>query len=144
MPNKKPTTAVVPSKPAPAPAPKQVQTQFINILKSDHNYDIVAEIIKHMAEIKRAKKIKPLEKHRLLKDYHITLLSYCLPRIKIQENVGDDTGKVVFNINIGGDDNTGGTLKKAGSKGTKRKKATGANITVSTTKGADGSYSVDD
>jgi hypothetical protein len=67
-----------------------------------------------------------------------------LPRIKIQENVGDDTGKVVFNINIGGDDNTGGTLKKAGSKGTKRKKATGANITVSTTKGADGSYSVDD
>lgn len=145
MPNKKPsTTALVPSTPAPPPAQKKKQTQFINILKTDHNYDIVAEIIKHMDEIKRAKKIKPLEKHRLLKDYHITLLSYCLPRIKIQENVGDDNGKVVFNINIGGDDNTGGTLKKAGGKGAKRKKSTGASITVNATKGKDGSYSVDD
>jgi hypothetical protein len=143
MPNKPPTTAVVPSNPAPPPAPKVVQTQFINILKTDHNYDIVAEIIKHMAEIKRAKKIKPLEKHRLLKDYHITLLSYCLPRIKIQETIGDDTGKVIFNINIGGDDNTGGTLKKAGGKG-KRKKNTGANITVNTTKGKDGTFTVTD
>jgi len=142
MPNKKPvTTAVVPSN--PAPPPKVVQTQFINILKTDHNYDIVAEILKHMAEIKRAKKIKPLEKHRLLKDYHITLLSYCLPRIKIQESTGDDGGKVVFNINIGGDDNTGGTLKKAGGKG-KRKKNTGVNITVDTKKNDDGTFTVTD
>jgi len=140
MPNKKPvTTAVVPSN--PAPPPKVVQTQFINILKTDHNYDIVAEILKHMSEIKRAKKIKPLEKHRLLKDYHITLLSYCLPRIKIQESTGDDGGKVVFNINIG--DNTGGTLKKAGGKG-KRKKNTGVNITVDTTKNDDGTFTVTD
>ena len=145
MPNKKPTTAVTVSNPTPPPATtsKNKQTQFITILKDDHNFDIVSEILKHMAEIKRAKKIKPLEKHRLLKDYHITLLSYCLPRIKIQENVGDDTGSVVFNIKIGGDDNTGGTLKKAGSKGA-RKKPTGANVTINAQKGKDGTFTVSD
>jgi len=147
MPNKKPIKAVAPAPPAPPPAvvAQNKSTQFIEILKNDKNFDIIDEILKHMDEIKRAKKIKPLEKHRLLKDYHLTLLSYCLPRIKIQETTGDDTGKgVIFNINIGGDPaDTTGALKKAGA-GKVRKKSTGAHVTVKTIQNTDGSYSIAD
>jgi hypothetical protein len=138
MPN---TTALTPAKQrqVAASGAKKKSERFIQILRDDHNYDIVAEIIKHMAEIKRAKKIKPLEKHRLLKDYHITLLSYCLPKIKIQETTDDGSGKgVIFNINIGGDDPAAGP-KKAG-KG--RVSNTGVNIKIPTKQNKDGSISV--
>jgi len=49
--------------PAPVAIAKQKAEQLITILKTDHNYDIVSEIITHIKELKRAKKIKPLEKH---------------------------------------------------------------------------------
>jgi hypothetical protein len=131
-------------KPKPGAIAKQKSERFINILKDDHNFDIVSKVLEHIGLIERAKKIRPLEKHRLLQNYYLTLLSYCLPRIKIQEQSGDDTGKgVVFNINIGGEaeqTTTSKPLKKAG-KGKASK--TGVNITVPTRQHADGSYSID-
>lgn len=122
----------------PCKIAKKNSERFITILKTDHGYDIVAEIIKHMSEIRRAKKIKPQEKHRLLQNYNLTLLSYCLPRIKIQENIGDDKGKgVTFNIQIGGEEPD----KNAGA-GTISKSKRGVNIVIPTKKNKDGSYSV--
>jgi len=139
-------TAIVPSKPKAITSQqaKKKSEKFIQILKDDFHYDIISEIIDTMAVIKRAKKLKPLEKYRLLKDYQLTLLSYCLPKIKIQESTGDENGKgVTFNISIGGNQKADGksNLKKSG-KG--RAKSTGVNISIPTKKNKDGSYSVAD
>jgi hypothetical protein len=138
-----PTTKNVPAvvKPTPVSVAKKKQDKFIQILKDDFQYDVVKDIIDTMAMIKRAKRIKPLEKYRLIKDYQLTLLSYCLPKIKIQETVDDGSGKgVVFNIQIGGDEGTTKSgLKRAGSG-----KVTGVNIQVPTTLNKDGSYSLDE
>jgi hypothetical protein len=134
-----PAGATSPTAQPPAKIAKKKSEQFINILKTDHHYDIVSEIVKHMGEIRRAKKIKPTEKHRLLQNYHLTLLSYCLPRIKIQETIGDDTGKgVTFNINIGGED----PLKTAGAGTINKSKTRGVRVSIPTQKNKDGSYSV--
>jgi hypothetical protein len=133
---------VKPKAQPPGKIAKKNSEKFITILKTDHGYDIVAEIVKHMQEIKRAKKIKPQEKHRLLQNYNLTLLSYCLPRIKIQENTGDDNGKgVTFNINIGGEEQDS-TMKSAGAGTIKKSKQKGVNISIPTKKNKDGSYSV--
>jgi hypothetical protein len=132
-----PTPKNPPAKtPKPGALAKQKSERFIHILKDDHNFDIVKKIVDHMGQIERAKKIKPLEKHRLLQNYYLTLLSYCLPKIKIQENVGDDTGKgVVFNIKIGGEAQPGKTKLKSAGKG--------VHVSVPTKQNADGSYSID-
>ena len=134
MPN--PPAVIPPQK--PGALAKVKSEQFINILKTDHKYDIVSEIVQHMQEIKRAKKIKPLEKHRMLMNYNLTLLSYCLPKIKIVEDDRNDTGGgVIFNIKIGGDGEQKAKIKKAGQG------KTGINITIPTKKNADGTYTVD-
>jgi hypothetical protein len=117
-----------------AVAKKDEQTKLITILKNDFKYDIVKEIIDHIKMIKRAKKIKPLEKHRLLYNYNVTLLSYCMPKMKIVEDNTDNGKPMNFTINIGGDADTQPAPKKAG-KG-------GVSITIPTKKTKDGSYSV--
>jgi hypothetical protein len=129
--------AVIPPQ-QPGALAKVKSEQFIHILKTDHKYDIVSEIVQHMQEIKRAKKIKPLEKHRMLMNYNLTLLSYCLPKIKIVEDDRNDTGGgVIFNIKIGGDGEQKAKIKKAGQG------KTGINITIPTKKNKDGTYVVD-
>jgi hypothetical protein len=135
-----PTTPVT----TPAKIHKREQREFIQILSSDHNYDIVAEIITHMQEIKRAKKIKPLEKHRLLKDYNLTLLSYCLPKIKVVEtDSGGGTGSgVIFNIQIGGSGDSDGPGDAGNGRVTKGKK--GVSVSIPTKKNKDGTYTVSD
>ena len=118
---------------------KKQSEQFIEILKTDHKYDIVAEVVKHMKEIKRAKKIKPVEKHRMLMNYNLTLLSYCLPKIKVIEDTRDNDGAgVVFNIKIGGDGEQKQKIKRAGQG------KTDINITIPTVKNKDGTYTVSD
>lgn len=131
-----PTTKLPATKPAtPGAVAKKEQTQFINILKTDHKFDLITEIVDHMKMIKRAKKIKPQEKHRLLQNYYLTLLSYCLPKMKVIE---DDSNKnktpIAFQINIGG------TPTK--SKRAKKKATGGVNITIPTVKNDNGTYSV--
>jgi hypothetical protein len=129
--------AVIPSG-TPGALAKKLSDQFIEILKTDHKYDVVAEIILHMKEIKRAKKIKPLDKHRMLMNYNLTLLSYCLPKIKVVEDTRDNDGSgIIFNIKIGGDGEQKAKIKRAGQG------KTGINISIPTTKNKDGTYTVD-
>jgi hypothetical protein len=131
---------VVPAKPlTPAKIHNKKSEQFIQILKTDHNYDIVAEIIDHINMLKRAKKIKPIEKHRMIMNYNITLLSYCLPKMKVTEdNTGNTGGKgVIFNISIGGED---GPKDAGNGRVTKGKK--GVRVSIPTKKQKDGTYSV--
>jgi len=120
-------------------------TQFIEILKTDHNYDIVTEIIQHIQELKRAKKIKPLDKHRMVMNYNITLLSYCMPKIKvIEDNSHDTLGKgVIFNISIGGDEREHPNKPKhIGSGGVSKSPRTGVSVRIPTKANDDGSFSV--
>ena len=129
----KPTTTPVKAN----PKNKQKMTRLIEILETDHNYNIVQEIVDHMKLIKRSKKLKPLEKHRMLQNYHITLLSYCMPKMKITEDTRDSGGKgVTFNINIAGTD---GTATPVGvQKGRK-----GVSVSIPTRKQKDGTFVVD-
>ena len=132
--------------PAPSPAtsgqnlpaqPKDKQTKLITILKDDFQYDIVKEIIDHIQMIKRAKKIKPLEKHRLLYNYNTTLLSYCMPKMRlVEDNSKDNSQPFNFQINIGGPGD--GTPAP---KSTKKKKGN-VSITIPTKKNDPGTYSV--
>ena len=131
-------------KPTPLSTAKKKTAQFIEILKTDHQYDIVSEIITHIKELKRAKKIKPLEKHRMVMQYNITLLSYCLPKMKVTEDSSKDSiGKgVTFNISIGGGEEHPNKPKSAG-KGTVSKGArTGVSVKIPTTINDDGSITV--
>lgn len=117
---------------------KQKSEQFIEILKKDHSYDIVAKIIERMQMIERAKKLKPPEKYRLLQAYDLALLSYCLPKIKVVEDNRDDTGGgVIFNIKIGGEDDQKKKVRKAGQG------KTSINIAIPTKQNKDGTYTVD-
>jgi hypothetical protein len=138
-------TANLPATTSPTPAAiaKQTTKKLITILKDDFNYDVVADIIDSMACIKRAKKIKPLEKWRLIKDYQLTLLSYCLPKMKIvEDNSADMGGKgVVFHIQIGGP-NEPADPKKAGAGTVKKDKRKGVSISIPTQKNDDGTYTV--
>ena len=114
-----------------AKAADKKQTQFIDILRTDHKFDLVQRIVEHMGEIKRAKKIKPQEKHRLLQNYYLTLLSYCLPKMKVvEDNTNKNAKPMNFTINIGG------------SKAEAKKKKAGMSITIPTKKHSDGSFSV--
>jgi len=125
----------------PVQKAKDKSYKLIKILKDDFKYDIVKEIIETMALIKRAKKIKPLEKYRLLKDYQLTLLSYCMPKMKvIEDNSANVDGKgVVFNIQIGG---TSDDPKPVKGKVSKSKK--GVSVAIPTTKQPDGTYTISD
>lgn len=115
------------------------QTKLITILKDDHNYDIISEIVTHMKEIKRAKKIKPLEKHRMLMNYNLTLLSYCMPKLKVLEDDRSKTGdKIQFNINVGGN-----TEVTPNQKGGIPAPSGGVNISIPAVKQIDGSYGIE-
>ena len=134
-----PTTANVPAvKPGHAVAvAKDKQTKLIDILKTDHHYDIVKEIIDHINMLKRAKKIKPLEKHRMLMNYNLTLLSYCMPKMRVVEDNSDrDSKPMNFQINIGT------PAPAASGKPNKAKQSGKVSITIPTKKNKDGSYSV--
>ena len=109
------------------------QTKFIDILKTDHKFDLIKKIVDHMGQIERAKKIKPQEKHRLLQNYYLTLLSYALPKMKVVEDNTDRSKPINFQINIGGPDE-----KKTKAK----KKQGGVSITIPTVKNTDGTYAV--
>lgn len=128
-------TSNTPVPATPGQLAKSVQTQFINILKTDHNLDLIKEIVDHIGMIKRAKKIKPQEKHRLLQNYYLTLLSYAVPKMKVVEDNTDRSNPINFQINIGGTPTTSKRAKKP-IKG-------GVNITIPTSKNKDGSFSVD-
>jgi len=113
---------------------KGKQKRFITILQDDFNFDIIERIVKHIGVIERGKKLKPIDKHRMLQNYYLTLLTFCIPKMKLQEDRGDKLGdKVNFSINIGG---TPVDNDKAPPKG-------GVNISIPTVKDADGSYAVD-
>ena len=116
-----------------AKAADEKQTQFINILKTDHKFDLITKIVEHMGMIERSKKIKVQEKHRLLQNYYLTLLTYCLPKIKVVEDNTDRNSKPMnFTINIGGTEAEPNPKKKAG----------GVSITIPTKRNKDGSFSV--
>jgi hypothetical protein len=127
----------------PAAIAKQTAKKLITILQDDFNYDIISDIIDTMAMIKRAKKIKPLDKWRLIKDYQLTLLSYCMPKMKIvEDNSADTAGKgVVFHIQIGG---TSGPAdpRNAGSGKVRKDKRKGVSVSIPTQKNKDGTYTV--
>jgi hypothetical protein len=122
---------------------KQTAKKLISILLDDHNYDIVAEIITHIKELKRAKKIKPLDKHRMVMNYNITLLSYCVPKMKIiEDNTANTGGKgVVFHIQIGGTDGPADP-RNAGHGTVLKDKKKGVSINIPTQKNKDGTYTV--
>ena len=117
---------------------KDKQIKLIDILKTDHNYDVIKEIIDHIQMLKRAKKIKPLEKHRMLINYNLALLSYCVPKMRVVEDNSDrDSRPMNFQINIGG--TTTGQLPASTKKGSS---SSSVNISIPTNKHKDGSYSV--
>ena len=64
----------------PAAVASDKQTKLIDILKTDHKYDVIKEIIEHIQMLKRAKKIKPLEKHRMLINYNLPCCPTVFPR----------------------------------------------------------------
>ena len=133
--------------PAPPPANKRIQkkiTRFIEILQDDHNFDIIQEIVDHMGVIKRSKKLKPLEKHRMLMNYHVTLLSFCVPKMKIiEDDTRDTVGKgVVFHINIGGSDDKDAGPASAGQGKISKDKRKGVSITIPTVVNDEGTYEV--
>jgi len=128
-----PTQTLPATRKAAAVTAKDKQTTFINVLKTDHNFDLVSKIVGHMGQIERAKKIKPQEKHRLLQHYYLALLSYALPKMKVVEDNTDKNKKPMnFTINIGGTEEKPKATKKAG----------GVSVTIPTNKNKDGSYSV--
>jgi hypothetical protein len=134
----------VPTTPAtPVAIAKQVQRQLITILEQDHNYDVVAEIVKHIRELKRAKKIKPLDKHRMVLSYNTILLSYCMPKMRVTEdNSANPQGKgVIFKINIGATNEPPDPRKAGAGKVLKDKK--GVSVSIPTQLNKDGSYSID-
>jgi hypothetical protein len=138
------STPNVPAKtPTPAAIAKQTAKKLITILQDDFNYDIISDIIDTMAMIKRAKKIKPLEKWRLIKDYQLTLLSYCMPKMKIVEDNSADTGGkgVVFHIQIGGTKDTVDP-RIAGLGRVRKDKRKGVSVSIPTQKNSDGTYTV--
>lgn len=129
-----PALAAGPAQPPAVVASKKQKDLFI-ILKEDHNFDIIAEILNHIKEIKRAKKIKPNEKHRFLQNYYQTLLSYCMPKQKVIEDNSLDKGRPInFSINIGGTETTDPRAAKP-VKG-------GVSITIPTRKQKNGTYAV--
>jgi hypothetical protein len=138
-----PTVKVTPPAPVPAKIHKDKQDKFIDILKTDHNYDIIDEIVNHIKELKRAKKIKPVEKHRMVIQYHAMLLPFCLVKVKpAEEDTGAGGGKgVVFHISIGGD-NGPADPRNAGSGKVRKDKKKGVSISIPTQKNKDGTYTV--
>ena len=120
--------------PVPAKVAKGRQEKLIVILKDDFNFDIVERIVKHIGIIERSKKIKPTEKHRMLQNYYLTMLTYCMPKMKlIEDNTAKLGDKIAFNINIQNNDTSTPTKKGSG----------GVNITIPTVKKADGTYDID-
>ena len=117
------------------------QKRFVTILKDDFNFDVIESIVKHIRQIDRAKKIKPLEKARLLQNYYLTLLNYCIPKMKLEEDKGDKVGdKISFSINIQNNTTDAKALPVSGGSASSKKKPD-VSITIPTVKQPDGSYS---
>ena len=104
--------------------------RLIQVLKDDFDYDVIQEIITMIGIIKRGKKLKPLEKYRLIQSYQLALLSYCVPKMKVVEGERGVGDKVNFTINVGGD-TTEPVVKKSGA---------GVNITIPTVRNKSGQF----
>jgi hypothetical protein len=141
----KPTTAVVPATGSKTlTGLKGKQKRFITILQDDFNFDIIERIVSHIGVIDRSKKIKPLEKHRMLQNYYLTLLTFCVPKMKIVEDDRDKVGdKIAFNISIGGSDGTNPSGTSTTKGAPTRAQGSNVSITVPTVKGPNGSFIVD-
>ena len=123
------------------PGLKGKQKRFITILQDDFNFDIIERIVAHIGVIERGKKLKPLEKHRMLQNYYLTLLTFCVPKMKIVEDNKSTPGdKILFNIQVGG--NIDATAQTG--KGSKPAIHSGVNITIPTVKQPDGSFTVEE
>ena len=135
MPVSKKVPAKVASKKVAVADAKDKAVRLIDILKTDHNLDIVEYIVGEMGYIQRSKKISPLDKRRLIKDYSLTLLSYCMPKMRVTEDSSDKDAKpMLFQINIGG------PQSEESLPASTRKSTT--NLTIKTNKNKDGSYSI--
>ena len=123
------------------------QKRFITILQEDFNFDIIQELVEAYGVVKRAKKLKPVEKHRLIQTYLLTILTFCVPKMKITEEAKETGDKIQFNINIGGPIAPTGKQKSSAQhnnrKGSTKSSVGGVNITIPTVKQADGSFAVD-
>jgi hypothetical protein len=125
---------------------KGKQKRFITILQDDFNFDIIEKIVQHIGVLERGKKIKPLEKHRMLQNYYLTLLTFCVPKMKIIEDDRDKVGdRIQFNINIGDAGGTNPSGTSANNKKGTSPRASGSNVSISipTVKQPDGSFAVD-
>lgn len=124
----------------PVPSNKTSQKKFIDILEKDHGFNIVSEIVEEIRMIKRNKRIKGLDKRRLLKDYYLTLLTFCVPKQKVVEDSPRDKKKgLIFNINVGGPSTASSSPQPAGAG----KVSTKMNIDIPTVQTKDGMYYVD-
>ena len=120
--------------PTPAAVNEKKQIRLIKILKSDFNYDLIAEIVAHLRMLKGLKKVKPTDKHRMIFNYHSLLLGFCMPKMKIVEDNTDKNARpMAFAINVGGIDPSQGQLSTAKP----------VNITINTKKNSDGTFTVD-
>jgi hypothetical protein len=106
------------------------KARFLQVLKDDFNYDIIHEIIEMIGIIKRGKKLKPLDKYRLIQTYHLAILSYCIPKMKVLEGEKGIGDKVNFTINVGGEAPPNPRIKPVG----------GVNITIPAVKNDQGTF----
>jgi hypothetical protein len=119
---------------------KGQQKRLVVILKEDFNFDVIVEIVKQYHKVERAKRIKPLEKARLVHSYLNMLLPYCVPKQMHEKEAGPGTGdKIQFNISIGGGNPTDTLSQKGGDPDSH----SNVSITIPTVKQPDGSFAVD-
>ncbi len=138
-----PTSSKLPATTGPKPGAvaKTEQVKLITILKDDFKYDIIKEIVDHIRMIKRAKKIKPTEKHRMLMNYNLTLLQFCMPKMKLVEDAKDDGKPISFQINVPIVNNPAPVPMPTGNPKAKKGKG-GISITIPTVKNSDGTFAV--
>ena len=116
------------------------QTKFIDILTSQHNFDLVSSIISHIGEIKRAKKIKPIEKHRMLQTYYMALMQFAYPKMKVVEDNSAGSQKPInFTISIAAP-----APEHPAAKPRSKPKGYRTSITVPTYKNTNGTYTIKD
>ena len=76
--------------------------------------------------------------------YLLTILTFCVPKMKITEEPKETGDKIQFNINIGDSVPPGKQKSSAQKKGSTKSSGGGVSITIPTVRQADGSFAVDD
>lgn len=82
---------------------KDEKKRLITILKEDHNFDVIKEMVDLYHKVVRSRMIKAA-KYKLQFQLLSKIMEYALPKLRVEEHKNETGDQITFNILVGQND----------------------------------------